>query len=49
MSEEAKGVVKEKVTGRPEIFVREWFADFLCLLPGLSNPRGSANDRGGAG
>jgi 2-oxoglutarate ferredoxin oxidoreductase subunit beta len=40
MSEDAKNVVKERVTGRPEIFVREWFADYLWDLfcPGCQTP-----------
>ena len=40
MSEETIGAVKEKVTGRPEIFVREWFADYLWDLfcPGCQTP-----------
>jgi 2-oxoglutarate ferredoxin oxidoreductase subunit beta len=40
MSEEAKSVLKERVTGRPEIFVREWFADYLWDLfcPGCQTP-----------
>jgi 2-oxoglutarate ferredoxin oxidoreductase subunit beta len=40
MSDETKELVKERVTGRPEIFVREWFADYLWDLfcPGCQTP-----------
>ena len=40
MSETSKEVVKERVTGRPEIFIREWFADYLWDLfcPGCQTP-----------
>ncbi len=40
MSEEAKGLVRERVAGRPEVFVREWFADYLWDLfcPGCQSP-----------
>jgi len=40
MSEETRGVVREKVTGRPDIFVKEWFADYLWDLfcPGCQTP-----------
>ena len=40
MSETSKEEVKERVTGRPEIFIREWFADYLWDLfcPGCQTP-----------
>jgi 2-oxoglutarate ferredoxin oxidoreductase subunit beta len=40
MSEETKGLVRERITGRPEIFHREWFADYLWDLfcPGCQTP-----------
>ncbi len=40
MNKETKDVVKDKVTGRPAIFVREWFADYLWDLfcPGCQIP-----------
>ena len=40
MSEETRGVVRERVTGRPDIFVKEWFADYLWDLfcPGCQTP-----------
>ena len=40
MSDETKGLVKEKITGRPGIFTREWFADYLWDLfcPGCQTP-----------
>jgi 2-oxoglutarate ferredoxin oxidoreductase subunit beta len=40
MSDEGKALVKERVAGRPEIFIREWFADYLWDLfcPGCQTP-----------
>lgn len=40
MSEQGRSLAREKVAGRPEIFIREWFADFLWDLfcPGCQTP-----------